>query len=224
MTNKKTTEEEVKEQFLKDVSDHKLQIYLSHGVYRHLRLADPKTNCYSFHLITGPGFLLYRGDMGTFEFERVHDMFQFFESDDCEKLTINPRYWSKKIQATDVDSGHREFDREYFDAVIKEESANYLADSKEVPEEIYTDFMEEVKDDILDNLYDMHSVQIIQAAMDFTYEGEKPFADIWEYNFHKPTYHYLWACYAIVWGIQQYRKYQSEGAATYAAVMNGGSV
>jgi len=171
MASKKTAEEEVKEQFLKDVSAHKLQIYLSHGVYRHLRLADPKTNCYSFHLITGPGFLLYRGDMGTFEFERIHDMFQFFEPDDCEKLTINPGYWAEKIQATDVDSGHREFDRDYFEAVIKEESTNYL-DSKEVPEEIYADFREKVKDDTLDNLYDMHSVQIIQAAMDFTYEGE----------------------------------------------------
>jgi len=223
MATKKITVEEVKEQFLKDVSDHELQIYLSHGVYRHLRLANPKTNCYSFHLITGPGFLLYRGDMGTFEFEIIHDMFQFFEPDDCEKLFINPDYWSEKIQATDRDGGHREFDREYFEAVIKEESTNYL-DSKEVPEEIYIDFREEVKDDILDKLYDMNMGQAIGTAMEFKYEGENPFADIYEYNFYRPTYHYLWACYAIAWGVQQYRKYQKTTSEAYLNVIREGRV
>jgi hypothetical protein len=223
MANKKTTEEEVKEQFLKDVSDHKLQIYLSHGVYRHLRLADPKTNCYSFHLITGPGFLLYRGDMGTFEFERVHDMLQFFEPDDCEKLTVNPGYWAEKIQATDKDGGHQEFDREYFEEVVREEGASYL-DNKEATDEVYEDFVTQVEGDILSRLYDVDISEAIQAAMDFRYKGKRPFADIYEYNFHRPTYHYLWACYAIVWGIQQYRKYQNDGAAAYTEVMNGGRV
>ena len=66
--------------FLKDVAQHEMSVLLDNEIYRHVRFFRPGTNCYSFELITGPGYLLYRGDMGCFEFERMYDMFEFFSS------------------------------------------------------------------------------------------------------------------------------------------------
>jgi hypothetical protein len=68
------------EVFLKDVEKHEMKVLLDNGLYRHLRFAA--TGQYSwnqwFEIITWPGKLAYSGDMGTYVFERIEDMFEFF--------------------------------------------------------------------------------------------------------------------------------------------------
>ncbi len=68
--------------FLKDVANHEMQIIRDDGVQRHLRFKKPGTMCYHFDLITWGGHLCYTGDMGTYVFTRVHDMFDFFRMGD----------------------------------------------------------------------------------------------------------------------------------------------
>lgn len=57
------------------------------GIYRHIRFRQPGTMCMHFDLITWPGYLCYTGDMGTYVFTRLADMFEFFRTD----LTYAPR-------------------------------------------------------------------------------------------------------------------------------------
>lgn len=95
------------DRFLKDAGSHVMTVIRDDGVHRHLRFrkAPPAGSEYWFDLITWPGTLCIDGDMGTYVFRRLTDMFEFFRTDQkwadqrgC-KLGINPGYWSEKLQA-----------------------------------------------------------------------------------------------------------------------------
>lgn len=85
------------EVFLKDVSDHKMEIALDSGTYRHLKFKQ-SNNSWNMHysLVTWPGYLCICGDMGTWTFARLPDMFDFFRSP--REMAINPSYWAEKLQ------------------------------------------------------------------------------------------------------------------------------
>lgn len=108
-----------KDQFLKDVEDHKINVVMDNGLYRHINFSKGSF-CYSFNLVTWPGHLCIEGDMGTYVFSRVPDMFAFFRDEYSEELKINTRYWSEKcetkgnIKEFSVDS-FRENVQEYID-------------------------------------------------------------------------------------------------------------
>ena len=88
---------------------------MDNGVHRHIRFKKPGTMCMYFDLITYPGGLLYTGDMGTYVFVRLQDMFEFFRTSNQDgwvkemglTLYTNHSYWSEKLVATDC-SGRRE--------------------------------------------------------------------------------------------------------------------
>lgn len=107
------------EQFLKDVKDHKIDIIMDNGLYRHINFSKG-SYCYSFNLVTWPGHLCIEGDIGTYVFTRIPDMFDFFRDGNSEELKINTRYWSEKcetkgnIKEFSVDS-FRENVQEYID-------------------------------------------------------------------------------------------------------------
>ncbi len=94
-------------EFLRDVADHVLEVMRDDGVYRHIRFRKPGTMCMHFDLITWPGYLCYTGDMGTYVFARLADMFQFFRTDRSyaprtgRRLAVNLSYWSEKLEAVD---------------------------------------------------------------------------------------------------------------------------
>jgi len=69
------------ESFLRDVAEHAMLLIRDDGVSRHVRFAQPGTGCMHFDLITWPGYLCYTGDMGTYVFQRLTDMFEFFRTD-----------------------------------------------------------------------------------------------------------------------------------------------
>ena len=71
----------VEARFLGDIKDHTLQILRDEGVYRHIQVKSPGSYCYAFEVITWPGWLCYTGDMGSYTFQRLNDMFEFFRRD-----------------------------------------------------------------------------------------------------------------------------------------------
>jgi hypothetical protein len=220
------------ERFLLDVAEHELIVVRDDGVNRHIRFKKPGTVCMHFDLITWPGYLCYTGDMGTYVFQRLTDMFEFFRTDReyarqrGKKLSINLGYWTEKLIAVDGSrSGGKaeEFCREKFTAVINEYRVNWMRSAKDdglLDKEGRRALWEAVDDEVLCYVDDgEHRAQ--QAAYDFCHgrhDKKKPygwqFDDLFEHDFTECTHSIVWCCYALSWGIQ---KYDESKAAKQAA-------
>lgn len=199
---KKQCDEKV---FLKDVNGHVMAVHLDQGQYRHLSFRKSEPNSWHFmwfEIVTWPGTLEIRGDMGTWSFSRIEDMFEFFRSrQDAERdrIYINPSYWGEKINAESRNEGpHRKFDVDVFKENIISCLDNYTLTAKKkkavkkaLDEEVFTG--------------DKHEIELRDDLNNFTHDGFS-FSDVWEISGEDYTYHYLWCCYAIAWGIQQYDK------------------
>lgn len=197
--------------FLKDVDRHQMQLLMDNGIYRHIRFKRPDSSCMYFDLITWPGYLAYVGDMGAYTFSRLNDMFEFFRKEprDGARLSINLGYWSEKLQAADCsgrrDGGSMEYDPEKFNSIVKEKYVEwcreYLRDDKEGRREL----REEIER-LIANGEDGEDAAHI-AARDFRFKrGSRTFEfhDFWEHNLRNFTTRFVWCCYALSWGIQQY--------------------
>lgn len=193
--------------FLTDVQHHQMKVLRNDGLYRHLRFKRPETICESFDLITYPGGLLYRGDMGAFCFERTADMFAFFRTD---RGSINPSYWSEKLVGVDrCRNPVKEFCEETFDQRIKEIVLRWVRDNEfHTTREQRRELWDTVLEEVIGADSDSGGYRKQIAANDFThqvYPGERfHLHDIWEYDFTEYTHRFLWCCYALVWGIKQY--------------------
>ena len=200
------------ETFLKDVAAHQLTIYRDDGVYRHVRFRRPNTCCMHFDLVTWPGHLAYTGDMGDFVFARLHDMFEFFRTTDG--LKIDPGYWAEKIQATDRCGGHRGFSEERFREVINGYRLRWIRDATRrgtLSKEQRRALWEAVDDEVLCRTYDGEHAAF-EAANEFEcIVGKRIYTldDFWDHSFNEYTYRFLWACYAIAWGIHKYDESKS---------------
>lgn len=215
-------------QFLKDVESHVIEVIKDDGLYRHIRLRKPGTMCMHFDLLTWPGYLCYTGDMGTYVFRRLEDMFEFFRSDReyaqrrGRQLSINTHYWAEKLEA--VDGGrHRagvlEFDQEKFRRVINEYRINWIKDAhsrRSLNKDERRYLWEAVDEDVL-NLIDEGEERVQMAAYDFFYSPGtgRPnwqFDDLFEHDFTKYKGRFIWCCYALAWGIQKYDDHKAEQA------------
>ena len=184
--------------FLKDVATHVMHVRLDQGVYRHLefRQADGSWN-HGFHIITTPWRLMVTGDMGTWVFSRLEDMFQFFRTD---KGGINCSYWAEKC-VNGVHGGHDAgtvYDGDTYKARLIESLDNY-------------DLSDEHKAKVIDELEDMdfadeHWImgQISDFEVDLDDNDTFKFQDVWEIDIKTYGYHFIWCLYAIAWSIQQY--------------------
>lgn len=196
------------EQFLKDVASHELTVNLDQGLFRDLTIQRPGCGEMHYHITTRPGYLMFTGDMGDFIFERTNDMFGFFRAKDG--YYINPGYWGEKVQAGDV----RKFDAETACDSVKQYLTNYLDDldlSDSDDREKSKQALEAVNDFIGGN---QHS-----SEFDFWSEiqnwdsdeaGGLELSDFWEASTTAKTYHYIWACYAIVHAIKLYDAHKSD--------------
>ncbi len=189
------------ERFLKDIATHKITILRDDGMNRHIRFKKPDTTDMYFDLITWPGHLCYTGDMGTFVFSRIEDMFQFFRKREGAELSVSLGYWSEKAIAHDR-CGIEKYSPEKFKNVVEEYFQDYYVDMKEAE---YSALHERLVDEVLthadDNEYDA-----TRAAIDFEHEGEQVFSDFWETNLKEFTPRFVWCCYALQWGISVYDK------------------
>lgn len=201
------------ESFLRDVKDHDLTLVRDDGLYRHIRFRRPGTSCMYFDLITWPGALCYTGDMGTYVFSRLSDMFEFFRTDQARakegELKINPGYWAEKLIA--VDGGRRngkatEFSEEKFTRVINEYVADWLS-GHDVSDEDAEALRVSVQEEIIDKIEPQDESYTYRLAHEFTHQvagDEFYFQDLWDYDFSQYTHSFLWCCHALSWGIQQY--------------------
>ncbi len=188
------------ELFIRNVSEHQVEVLKDDGLYRHLRFAKPGTRCMSFDLVTWPGYLCFCGDMGEFVFSRTADMLSFFRgsghrNDNHPTLAVNFGYWAEKCLAADKGKGVKEYAPDKFREVVKD----ILDDDEDATEEL----REAVNDCVLCAADDgPHAAHETAAA--FEWDGLEYFTDFWEYSLDVYTFRFLWCCYAIAWGIQQY--------------------
>lgn len=181
--------------FLKDISNHGMTVRLDNGLYRHLVFRTPAPNSWNmwFELVTWPGSLTINGDMGTWSFARVEDMFTFFRS---AELRINAQYWAEKITAESRFGGpHKQFIPEVFKANVISSLDGYGLSAQHQEEVVKA-----LRDDAF---HDEDEAYMRRAVAEFKHEGFK-FSDSWEIDGSGYTGHYLWCLHAIVWGIQQY--------------------
>jgi hypothetical protein len=204
--------------FLKDVATHQMTVIRDDGVNRHIRFSRPDTSCYHFDLITWPGKLCYTGDMGTYVFSRIEDMFEFFRADreygktKGRNLSINLGYWSEKLLA--VDGGRsggnvQEFDEERFNQVIMEHLVDWVKSHKDsTTKEQRRDLWDAVIDEVINAEGDSGGMRKQIAGHDFHHKVNSKidfyFQDLWDYHTQKYTYHFVWCCYALAWGVEQY--------------------
>jgi hypothetical protein len=202
---------EVNEQnFLKDVAEHRMIVIRDDGVNRHIRFAKPGTSCMHFDLITWPGYLCYTGDMGTYVFTRIEDMFEFFRRGD-KRFGIDRRYWAEKCVSIDRD-GIEEFDEERFNSQIIGMLIEWLRENRhKTSKEERRDLWEAVMSEVLDADSDSGGYRKKCAAHDFSHEineeiGAFYFRDLFERSFTNYTVRFTWCCFALAWGIEQYDK------------------
>ena len=181
------------EQLLVDVANHKMTIRLDSGLYRHLHFRQPSNSNMWFEIITWPGSLTVNGDMGTWSFYRVDDMFTFFRSD---KLRINASYWDEKITSESRYGGPAEkFDADTFKANVLSSLDGYeLSDHQKAA----------VVEALEEEVFSEEDESTARRALSDFKHDDFTFSDSWEINGNGYTYHYLWCLHAIVWGIKQY--------------------
>jgi hypothetical protein len=194
------------ERFQVETARHHMYVARDDGLYRHLQFRDSRlcndaewrvnTGFYWFDLITWPGVLTITGDMDTFVFSRVTDMFEFFRA--CgHRGGINPGYWSEKLRAPDP-------------------RAAKAYDQDRVREYVIADLAAAVQFGgvprgtgraIREQIFDHEDITWEEGAhmllRDFKHEGFQ-FHDTWEWDLRGYSQQFLWCCHAIQWGIRQY--------------------
>lgn len=176
--------------FPTDIAQHRLEIKLDQGLHRHLRCARPNDCNKSFHIVTWPMYLAYAGDMGSFVFCRIDDMFRFHRGNG-----FDAGYWHEKLEAVDRCDGARK----YSDQVAREWVARELNDHGA---------SSEAREAAQHIRYDDGESELRRQLSDFASENdiddEDLFCNACEANFTDYTFRYIWACHAIQWAIARY--------------------
>ncbi len=180
------------ENFPKDVADHTMEVRLDSGIHRDLHFSNRGSSINAFSLTTWTGHLAISGDMGTFVFSRLPDMFRFFRGD-----RINAHYWMEKLEAVDRSTGD----------AMQFSPDKFLTRLREMVEENFEDEparRAEILEDMKDVCTDGDDESSIRRAWNDFKSGDFSFTDLWEVRGRVYTYRFIWACHAIVWGIAQY--------------------
>lgn len=208
-----------------------MEVLMDNGLYRHLKFTNNGSSVYRFDIHTWPGYLAVSGDMGSWMFSRITDMFEFFiidERDFNHKHVINPGYWGEKLTAMDGhhDNSYMTFDQDLFEENVKNEYDQWIEGNDIDPKSNYAETLwEALQEEVIGASYD-GEIRGMDAAMSFKFkdddwrlnrkvETDEPLGygtfnmqDFWDYSNRDYTYHYIWICYAIVWGITQYNKFK----------------
>lgn len=165
----------VYEQLLAEVGEHEMHVLHEDGLYRHLRFQAPGTGIWHWDLVTWPGSLAIRGDIGEgFIFTRELDMLTWFDHGQAPGW-INASYWAEKL-----DRGSRSvrgFSPDQFRAWLAE-NGHDPALGVEV----------ESEHEALDTL-GLHDIEV-------DYDDPESWRDY--------EHHFLLALHAILWGAQRY--------------------
>jgi hypothetical protein len=185
--------------FKKATAEHKMTVVRDDGVYRHLVFQKPGTNVYRYNITTFPGHLVITGDMGTFVFNRLEDMFEFFRAKPADHerskgLYVNFSYWAEKCDAADRRTGGlMEFSPAKFAAAVKEHFDN-ATEQGYIEQKNKDAIWAEIVRDVLS--CDGDEADAFRAANDFESHGFY-FQDFHEARVEEYTHHFQWCCYAI---------------------------
>jgi hypothetical protein len=192
------------DRFNSDVALHAVTVLRDDGLYRHLRCSAGSYHM-QFEIITWPGYLCYCGDMGSYVFSRLPDMFRFFRG---RTAMVDRGYLAEKVIASDKHDGIRRYSDELFEAAIKADYDAFIEDHG-IGHEEATDLWQCIEDDVLSSR-DNHQ-EAISAAESFrwtgersSYKGRQIFCEFWERRLEDYTARFVWCCYAIPWAIARY--------------------
>lgn len=202
--------DQIKENFLKDIAEHtEINIQLDDGVFRHIKFSRKGSSVFHFNITTFPGHLTITGDMGSYTFSRMYDMFDFFVGDEFsnDDLRINPSYWSEKLESVCKISGVEEFNSEDAEVRILDYVGKIYHDEYDGDED-KEDLIEDIRSqiDFQDEIRMRDSFVYAVHSDDFLTEYINVNDYLMDINFRSHTYHYIWCCYAIVWGILKYKE------------------
>jgi len=196
--------QEAVRRFKADIANHQMTILKDDGVYRDITFRHPNTINQSFTITTWPGHLCFSGDMGTFVFQRLTDMFEFFRQPETQNISWG--YWAEKCVASDKYDGVTEFDSQAFRTEVREWFDEYTIDwSRNDP--LLTMLWEKIEGDVL-HYADDGEYPALSALHNFTWEssgiGECFSFQDWESNCDVYTFRFTWCCLAIRWAINTY--------------------
>ncbi|WP_213573307.1 hypothetical protein [Rhodococcus sp. USK13] len=207
-----------KARFEAEVTEHQMTVLHDEGLYRHIKFARPGSNMWRFDLVTWPGHLAISGDLQSYTFSRLPDMFEFFDG-----RRINPSYWAEKVVAG------RERTMEYSPERARQLVVEHFMESRHQRDEPNLPLWQAIRSEVLSRL-DEGEHEAHRAISDFAYylpetprkksEDFKPepivrralsrranfeFSDSWEWDLRDFDHHFLLICHAIQWGIAKYR-------------------
>lgn len=154
-------------------------------------------------------------------------MIEFFRNGPSKAggLYINKGYWAEKLQATDKHGNVEEFSYELFKEYIRERVSDHEQESKPDDADLtaiakhkaaYEELRNAIEDEVLS--CDENDVRCFDSANNFLHSGEAwkkfhgkdssfEFRDLWD-SFDSATkeytYHFIWCCYALSWGIKKF--------------------
>lgn len=209
------------EQFLSDVASHAMTIVSDDGLCRHLRFQRPENSwLHRFEIVTWPNALCIRGDVGTYVFSRLPDMFEFFRSPVAadKGLYINADYWAEKLIASDCNGrrgdGVMRYDPDAFVDAVKRRYVEHVRDRMRGMPDERRNLRRALEDEVF-AYAEESEVEARRAADSFEQDGFR-LADFWEVNCSAYTAQYIWSLYAIAWAIQQYDKHHATASAEAA--------
>lgn len=180
-------------QFEAETSTHQMYVEMDESPdrpYRHIRFSQPGTRIWTWSLVTWPGCLAISGDLESFTFRRLHDMFDFFRS------PINPGYWAEKIIAGQP---RTRFCPERFVEAV----SDHVEDQRDW---LSPDDFEALKRDVQKQLLDDPPEYLEQAhewLADYTFDNFE-FCDTWEWDLGGWDHHFLISLHAIHYGVKTY--------------------
>lgn len=173
--------------FKENTAEHQMTVEHDNGVHRSLYFGKRGSGNYHFRINTWPGHLCISGDMGTFVFSRIEDMFGFFRGDGA-----NLQYWAEKVEAESVfGKGVMKYEPDTLRKYLKD----WLGDREDA-----AGILDAVSPYISNDYFADEAIQRIcecEGVPDF-------FCDLSERCYKNYTPQYQWCCSAIVWAIGMY--------------------
>ncbi|MGW0034773.1 hypothetical protein ACWDXD_33770 [Streptomyces sp. NPDC003314] len=185
---------EIAARFTQATANHRMTVLHNDDLYRHLRFMNPRSSEYWFEIVTWPGCLTIRGDVGDgYTFSRERDMFPFFRN---EYGGINPHYWAEKL------GGGRNSVKEYSESAARQRVIEAFVDAvrwSDAPRGLGKAVRAEV---LNQSMY--HEGEARELIDGFDFKGWTFGENTWEWDLRDYDPAFVWCCYAIAWGIARY--------------------
>ncbi len=191
--------------FQVEIAHHEMTVVYDDGVNRNIRFARPGTYACSFNIVTWDGYLCYTGDMGSYVFSRLPDMFEFFRGRTDGRIDFG--YWAEKVVAADKSDGIKRFSTDRFNALATERFKEF-AEAQFLTKDEREELWDEVDRWVLNS--DEHDA--IHATETFRWTDKmgrqhRVFDDFfYDHACKEYTGRFLWCCFALRWAIATYDK------------------